>query len=241
MLFTFEKLLREPLRVSPPGQPLGERVGRGVVEDDGLVVAEEEGAGSVDEEGRVAVLADVLAASVGVISGMPDAFGEVEAAGVGAVCAEDSVCGETAPVGLVDPRLAGEGFVAAKFGDVREGRVLVVQVGLHGWSPRVGCSVTARMRAGVSLASAGARVPPRGAVDQATPTGETSSRCGTIPGRAARVAVLWRAVHSLSVVVSAAAHPPPPAGTGLPGGVDLRVMRLEQHRQAVHECVHTVR
>ena len=136
MLLTFEELLREPLRVGPPGEPLGERFGRGVVEGDGLLIAEEEGAGSVDEEGRVAVLADVLAACVGVVSGLPDALGQVEPPGVGAVGAEDSVCGETSSVGLVDPRLAGEGFVAAEFGDVREGRVLVVQVGLHGFSPR---------------------------------------------------------------------------------------------------------
>ena len=131
MLFAFEELLREPLRVGPAGQPVDERLRGGVVKGDGLLIAEEEGAGGVDEEGRVAVFADVLAACVGVVAGLPDAFGEVEAAGVGAVGAEDSVCGEAAPVGLVDPRLAGEGFVAAEFGDVREGRVLVIQVGLH--------------------------------------------------------------------------------------------------------------
>ena len=136
MLFAFEELLSEPPRVGPVGQPVDERLRGGVVEGDGLLIAEGEGAGGVDEEGRVAVLADVLAAGVGVVACLPDALGQVEAAGVGAVGAEDSVCGEAAPVGLVDPCLAGEGFVAAKFGDVREGRVLVIQVRLHGFSPR---------------------------------------------------------------------------------------------------------
>ena len=149
MLFAFEELLREPLRVGPAGQPVDERLRGGVVEGDGLLIAEEEGAGRVDQEAGVAVLADVLAAGVGVVACLPDALGQVEAAGVGAVGAEDSVCGEAAPVGLVDPCLAGEGFVAAKFGDVREGRVLVIQVGLHGFSPRSDARSPGSMRGGV--------------------------------------------------------------------------------------------
>ena len=222
MLFTLEELLREPLRVSPPGQPLGELLRGGVVEGDGLLITEEEGAGSVDEEGRVAVLADVLAACVGVASGLPDALGEVEAARVGAVGAEDSVCGEASSVGLVDPCLAGEGFVAAEFGDVREGRVLVVQVWLHGFSPR---------------RVFGHGEDARGGVTRTQPVFETCAAAH----RLALPVALVRAVLSLGGGVSASAHTAPPALSGAAGGVGLRVMRLEQDRQPVHEGVHTVR